>query len=126
MNVIDISLSCKEHDVEVNLYHNQTLIQKLTANQGSVRINIDATNISNTLTIAHKSKYNVVVDSISMFEMGHSKLKYLGIYTSKDNRSWSSHIIEPDGTWKLTYQYPVFSWLHKTLNLGWLINPDVL
>jgi hypothetical protein len=125
MNVIDITLTCQEHNAVVNCYHNQQLIQTLTANQGPVRICIDAVNASNELTLDHTSQYNVCIVSLSMFEMGQEKLQYLGVYKNNAGQSWNSHVIEAGGQWSLQYQYPVFSWLHTTLNLGWLIKPDV-
>lgn len=124
MNVIDITLISSGPEITVEVYHNDTLIKTLITNTGTHRLSIDTEPGSNKLTLVHRSQYNVEIGDLSMFDLGSGKLKYLGKFTTCDNRSWTSHVIEPNGSWNLNYQYPVFSWLHKTLNFGWLINPD--
>ena len=47
------------------------------------------------------------IQNISMFELGENKIKYLLKY--KNDQA------------VLYYDYPVFQWLHKKLNLGWTI-----
>ena len=62
----------------------------------------------NTFTI-EGSEFSVT--AISMFDMGYKELVGLGVY---DNNKWT-----------LEYEYPVFTWLHKQLNHGWLLNKDI-
>lgn len=50
------------------------------------------------------------VKSISMYSLGKNELKKLA---RKEN-----------GVWTLDYDYPVFTWLHKSLNYGWLLKED--
>jgi len=50
------------------------------------------------------------VQSISMYGLGKNQLAKIA---KKEN-----------GTWRLEYQYPVFSWLHKILQHGWLLKED--
>jgi hypothetical protein len=54
-----------------------------------------------------------------MFDLGQSKLQYLGKFIADSGKAWNSHIIEPGGQWQLIYFYPVFTWLHDTLEMGW-------
>lgn len=49
---------------------------------------------------------------LTMFNLGADELYKIGKY--KKN------------SWILNYEYPVFSWLHKTLDHGWLIKKDNL
>ena len=34
------------------------------------------------------------------------------------------HATNEKGVWTLKYEYPVFSWLHKILQHGWLLKED--
>lgn len=43
------------------------------------------------------------------------------MYGSKDLNKLSKI---DNSTWILEYEYPVFSWIHKMLNYGWLIKED--
>lgn len=50
------------------------------------------------------------VNDVSMFNMGNNEIV--------------KHATNEDGIWTLKYEYPVFSWLHKILNHGWLLKED--
>jgi len=50
------------------------------------------------------------VNDVSMFDIGNGELV--------------KHAKTENGIWKLQYEYPVFSWLHKILNHGWLLKED--
>jgi hypothetical protein len=51
-----------------------------------------------------------VVNDLSMFNMGNGEIV--------------KHATNENGVWTLKYEYPVFSWLHKILNHGWLLKED--
>lgn len=53
---------------------------------------------------------NFHIEYLTMYELGQDKIKLLG--------KWQ------DNGWILEYEYPVFTWLHKVLNHGWLIKED--
>lgn len=125
MIVIDIELTCDESCTEVEVHHNDQLMKTVFSGQGITRLIFDTTT-DGVLTLKHKGLYNVHIVNFSIFELGNDKLRYLGVYTNNKGQSWNSHVIEPEGQWSLSYQYPVFSWLHRTLNLGWLIKPDAI
>jgi hypothetical protein len=52
-------------------------------------------------------KGNVLVESITMFDSSNL-----------------AHLLQIEDECKLSYEYPVFSWIHKNLNYGWLIKND--
>jgi len=59
---------------------------------------------------------------LTMFDIGAEKLKYLGLQMDRNtNLEYHTHLVHSDSRWQLHYDFPVFSWLHKTLNHGWLI-----
>lgn len=50
------------------------------------------------------------VNDVLMFDMGSNEIV--------------KHAVIENGVWALKYEYPVFSWLHKILNHGWLLKED--
>lgn len=122
MNVIDISLtsSC---NVPVELYHNDQFLQVVETNSGTVRINADLCDNKNKFTINNTSTVEITIDSLAMYSLGSNNLKYLGVIKNADMQ-YNGHIISGGSVWELTYTYPVFTWLHKTLHFGWLLEPN--
>ena len=50
------------------------------------------------------------VNDITMFDMGSNEI--------------IKQATNENGVWTLKYEYPVFSWLHKILQHGWLLKED--
>ncbi len=118
MNIVNIELDAVPESVAI--YHNGQLIT--TEATISYKLQLDTID-NNTLCVSNLGSKNIHVKSISMFDMGHDKLVYLGL-CHDGNRCYQSQDVAPGVNWKLEYQYPVFSWLHEKLNFGWLIRPD--
>ena len=118
MNIVNLELTSVPESVEI--YHNGQLITTEPSSQYQLEL---ATQPCNVLSVVNVGSSLIHVKSISMFDMGHDKLVYLGM-CHDSNSSYQSQDIRPGVQWKLEYSYPVFSWLHKTLNHGWLIRPD--
>ena len=86
--------------------HNDPVVIKhngITVN-GSI---VDCVNGTNEFTI---EGIDYTVNDVSMFNMGNGEIV--------------KHATMQDGIWKLKYDYPVFTWLHKILNHGWLLKED--
>lgn len=75
----------------------------------------------------------VVIDKVEFFGITDPKFVWAGVYTPKYPEPWHSQQIEKppaqlpqqnymgwNGTWRLDFSVPVFTWMHKTLNLGWV------
>ena len=62
---------------------------------------------TNLLTI---EGVDYVVNDVSMFNMGNGEIV--------------KHATNEKGVWTLKYEYPVFSWLHKISQHGWLLKED--
>jgi hypothetical protein len=75
----------------------------------------------------------VVIDKVEFFGISDPKFVWAGIYTPKYPEPWYSQQIEKppaelsqqnymgwNGCWRLEFSVPVFTWMHKTLNLGWI------
>jgi hypothetical protein len=116
-NILKLTLSSYD---DVVIVHNDVLLD-LTNCKNTCTIT-DCLDY-NTLVIKNFSKSTVEIIHLSMFDIGVEKLKYLGIITNNNN-TYNGHIIDPNCSWKLSYEYPVFRWLHLNLNLGWIIDFD--
>lgn len=75
----------------------------------------------------------VVIDSIEFFGISDPKFIWAGIYTPKYPELWyqqqekkppltipQQNYLGWNGKWRLDFSVPVFTWMHKTLNLGWM------
>jgi len=75
----------------------------------------------------------VSVDKIEFFGISDPRFVWAGVYTPKYPEPWYSQQIEKppaslpqqnymgwNGKWRLDFSVPVFTWMHKTMNLGWI------
>jgi hypothetical protein len=75
----------------------------------------------------------VVVDSVEFFGITDPKFVWAGVYTPKYPEPWYSqqqskppaqlsqhNYMGWNGCWRLDFTVPVFTWMHQTLNLGWV------
>ena len=78
----------------------------------------------------------VVIEQISFFDIVDPKFVWSGKYTPVYPEPWASqqhkagHVLDPvltnikvlgwNGEWKLEFDSPVFTWIHKLQNLGWI------
>ena len=78
----------------------------------------------------------VIIDQISFFGIKDPKFAWAGVYEPQYPEPWATeqrsqgHVLEPflrshtylgwPGKWTLTFDVPVFTWIHKTQNLGWI------
>ena len=85
------------------------------------------------LTVEHFDKNDMDPDtaveivSVSFFGITDPQFAWAGIYTPSYPPHWPGPKELPgqtylgwNGVWKLEFSVPVFSWMHQTLNLGWL------
>lgn len=75
----------------------------------------------------------VIVDKIEFFGISDPKFVWSGVYTPTYPEPWYSQQVEKppehlpqqnylgwNGKWRLDFSVPVFTWMHQTLNLGWV------
>ena len=87
-----------EHNDPIVIKHNNVVVNGST---------VECINGTNILTVEGIDYH---VNDVSMFNMGNNEIV--------------KHATIEDGIWTLKYEYPVFSWLHKILNHGWLLKED--
>ena len=102
---------------------------------GNYDIIIKFLNKKNYDTIDGKDKA-IKIDKISFNNIESEKFAWQGIYEPIYPEPWATQqknlgkILEPsinsltylgwNGTWKLTYSVPIFTWIHKVENHGWI------
>jgi hypothetical protein len=78
----------------------------------------------------------VIVENVSFFGIEDPKFAWTGIYEPKYPEPWATQqrslgvALKPQlcphtylgwpGKWTLTFDVPVFTWIHQTQNLGWI------
>jgi hypothetical protein len=74
----------------------------------------------------------VVIESVSFFGISDPKFVWAGEYRPEYPEPWASqqHELKPllkshtylgwNGKWTLTFDVPVFTWIHRVQNLGWI------
>jgi hypothetical protein len=78
----------------------------------------------------------VVIESISFFDIEDPKFAWAGVYTPVYPEPWATEqqdqgvVLKPHlcphtylgwpGKWTLTFDVPVFTWIHRVQNLGWI------
>jgi len=75
----------------------------------------------------------VIVDQIEFFGITDPKFVWAGVYTPKYPEPWYSQQTQKppvtlpqqnymgwNGRWRLDFSVPVFTWMHQTLDLGWI------
>jgi hypothetical protein len=75
----------------------------------------------------------VIIESISFFNITDNRFVWAGKYCPDYPEPWySEQTVKPEpllknhtylswnGKWTLTFDVPVFTWIHKVQNLGWI------
>jgi len=90
---------------------------------------------SDTILSRGLDKY-VIIEQISFFDISDSRFTWIGEYKPLYPEPWASQQREAgnapgeilnntdtltwNGEWKLEFDSPVFTWIHKLQNLGWI------
>jgi hypothetical protein len=83
-----------------------------------------------------KDQEAVVVESVSFFGIKDTKFAWAGVYEPQYPEPWATqqhdlgvvlkqHLsphtyLSWPGKWTLTFDVPVFTWIHRVQNLGWI------
>jgi hypothetical protein len=92
-----------------------------------------------TLTVELVDKTDqeaVVIEAVSFFGIEDPKFAWAGVYTPVYPEPWATEqqeqgvVLKPQlcphtylswpGKWTLTFTVPVFTWIHRVQNLGWI------
>ena len=103
------------------------------------RIELDFDNSVGWLEVVFSNKPDnnpdmaVIIDQVEFFGISDPKFAWAGIYTPQYPEPWYSQqtplpakelaqqtYLGWNGCWRLDFSVPVFTWMHQTLNLGWI------
>ena len=97
------------------MIHNQQTVDVLYKS-GCYTYELTALTGENCLSI--ESTALAKIKEVFMFDQGHGKLVHLGVCRHSDRQG---QCLVFNDCWELKYSYPVFTWLHKINNYGWLV-----
>ena len=117
-NIIELDIQFLSAVGSVTVLHNQSILNF----DHDGKIVIEAQNLQSTNRLEIFSDVDVKLVRMSMFDLGSSKLAYLG-QCFHDGEGYQSQEIPKGARWKLEYSAPVFTWLHKVLEHGWIVGP---
>ena len=129
--VINIGIN---NDVQqIILQDNQTFYYEFTANNTST-LTVELLNKTDADTCPDKGLDKaVIIESISFFDITDDQFIWQGVYKPDYPEPWySEQAIKPEpllknhtylswnGKWTLIFDLPVFTWIHRVQNLGWI------
>lgn len=141
--VIDIHLQSLWHDTppEINIGINRNVERVLLTDNRVFHYEFSASETS-VLTVELLNKTDadtvngldkaVIIESVSFFGISDPKFAWAGIYKPNYPEPWASQQtdLKPllkshtylgwNGKWTLTFDVPVFTWIHRVQNLGWI------
>ena len=115
------------------LTDNQTFHYEFTADN-TATLSVELLNKTNADTIPAKGLDKaVIIESISFFGITDPRFIWMGSYEPRYPEPWySEQTVKPEsllknhtylawnGKWTLTFDLPVFTWIHRVQNLGWI------
>ena len=115
IGVPDVVITCNDQRTE-------TILTEPTW----IKFNFESQQKSNQLTVEHRNRKPndgvtaVVVKSVLLNGINGSKITYQGIYYPENKEPLRDTYIAWNGIWVLDYTVPVYTWIHKIQNLGWI------
>lgn len=111
----DVVITCGGQKTEIILTTHRSFYYEYTKQEGP-----------DTLTIEHRNRHPhdgvtaVIVKTISMNGITHMQNTYQGMYYPYEGEPRRTNYIDFNGIWVLNFTVPVYTWMHKTQNLGWI------
>ena len=126
-NVVpEVQISVPGYSARYVLQHTKKIQLEFTADQGWLDI-LFFNKVDSDADTA------IIIDSIEFFGITDPQFVWTGTYCPIYPEPWhSQQISKPatqlhqqnylgwNGTWRLDFEVPVFTWIHKIQNLGWI------
>ena len=133
----EISLGIEDNKNIITLTETTEFDLNFECDEGDYTLNIELLNKKDSDTVPEKNLDKaVVIERITMFGISDPKFVWAGVYTPEYPKKWAKEqkkagvVLEQhltnhnylgwNGKWTLTFGVPVFTWVHKTQNLGWI------
>lgn len=122
----NVLISVPGHKIDTTLHCSQRFELEFVGSTGWLEIQM-INKLSTDYNMA------VVIDKIEFFGISDPKFVWLGTYTPSYPEPWFSQqtptpsntlnnvtCLGWNGPWRLEFDIPVFTWIHKVQNLGWI------
>lgn len=142
-NNVNFSVNVKPHGLVspiITYGIDNTIINQIILDEATViNVDTDLSNGSHIFFIEFKNKTNdtpdmaVEIESVTFEGFTLDRFKWSNRYYPDYPEPWASQQTEPlpeyqksatylgwNGSWKLEFDMPVFTWIHKLENLGWI------
>lgn len=129
-NPPEINIGINDDINTVILSDNRLFHYEFNTNKPSV-LTVELINKTDADTVNGLDKA-VIIESVSFFGISDPKFAWAGIYKPEYPEPWASQQtdLKPllknhtylgwNGKWTLTFDVPVFTWIHRVQNLGWI------
>jgi len=135
-NPPEINIGINDDIQRIILTDNQIFHYEFTADNTSM-LSVELLNKTDADTIPDKGLDKaVIIESVSFFGISDPKFAWAGIYEPKYPEPWATeqqdqgvvlkqHLSPQtylgfNGKWTLTFDVPVFTWMHTVQDLGWI------
>jgi hypothetical protein len=132
-NPPEINIGINNDIRRVILQDNQTFHYEFMANNHAT-LTVELLNKTDADTVPDKGLDKaVIIESVSFFDIEDKCFVWQGEYCPEYPESWySEQAVRPEpllknhtylswnGKWTLTFDLPVFTWIHRVQNLGWI------
>jgi hypothetical protein len=132
-NPPEINIGINNNIQQIVLQDNQTFHYEFTAGN-TATLSVELLNKTDADIVPDKGLDKaVIIESISFFDIEDNRVVWAGEYRPDYPEPWySEQKIKPEpllknhtylgwnGKWTLTFDVPVFTWIHKVQNLGWI------
>jgi len=109
----DVAITCGGEIVEVILSEPTWFDFSYTQDAGPSQLTVEHRNRQDYVTA-------VIVKTVKLNDIENSQNIYQGMYYPNNMDAKSTNYVDWNGTWVLDFTVPVYTWLHKTQNLGWI------
>lgn len=135
-NPPEINIGINDDIQKIILTNDKVFHYKFICNNSSI-ITVELLNKIDSDTVLNKGLDKaVIIESVSFFGISDSKFAWAGVYEPKYPEPWATEQrgqgvvlkqhVSPhtylgfNGKWTLTFDVPVFTWIHKIQDLGWI------
>ena len=130
------------------LHHDRPLLTQIGIDGAFVDVNLDGTTTRHFKFVSDgvcrlqiklidkRDQEAVIIQQVDFFGISDPRFAWAGVYEPEYPEPWATEqmnagiILQPQlsphtylgwsGTWTLTFELPVFSWIHKIQGLGWI------
>jgi len=136
---VELSLTLRpveQPQVQITVNGNTTSVRLTEKTTFDFKFDIDATCQLTVQLLNQTAQEAVVVEAVNFFGIDDPKFAWAGVYEPEYPEPWATEqrdqgvVLKPQlcphtylgwpGKWTLTFTVPVFTWIHRVQNLGWI------